>query len=229
MQLIFIHGSGGSDLVWNYQLKHFKDAVAVTLPGRPEGEALKTVPEASQWLKQQVDAHGWKDLVLIGHSYGGGIALQYGLDYPDEVKAIITVGSGGRLRVHPDTLQFMKEMIDKPEDYPASLEESYQKVDAEFAQALRARAIMQGPDAAYYDLVACDQFDVMARLGEIDKPLHAIVGTEDVMTPPKYSEFMCKNMSDAGMTVIEGGTHFVFAEQPDRVNQAIEKFLATIG
>jgi pimeloyl-ACP methyl ester carboxylesterase len=229
MQLVFIHGSGGSALVWKYQTEHFADAVAVTLPGRPEGEPLKTVPEASQWLKQQVDANGWQDLVLIGHSYGGGIALQYALDYPDDVKAIISVGSGGRLRVHPDTLQFMKELIDNPEGYPASLDESYQKVDPAFAAALRERAIAQGPAAAYYDLMACDQFDVMERLAEIKVPLHAIVGTEDVMTPPKYSEFMCKNMTDADMTVIEGGTHFVFAEQPDAVNQAIEAFLARLS
>lgn len=228
MQLVFIHGSGGSELVWKYQTAHFTEAVAVTLPGRPDGEPLKTVPEASNWLKAQVDANGWQDLVLIGHSYGGGIALQYALDHPADVRALIAVGSGGRLRVHPDTLTFMKDLIDNPEGYPASLDESYEKVDAEFAAALRARAIEQGPAAAYYDLMACDQFDVMGRLGEIDKPLHAIVGTEDIMTPPKYSEFMCKNMRHADMTVIEGGTHFVFAEQPDAVNQAIERFLADL-
>ena len=33
------------------------------------------MPEASHWLKQQADANGWQDLVLIGHSYGGGAAL----------------------------------------------------------------------------------------------------------------------------------------------------------
>jgi pimeloyl-ACP methyl ester carboxylesterase len=36
---------------------------------------------------------------------------------------------------------------------------------------------------------------------------------------------MCKIMPQADMTVIEGGTHFVFAEQPDAVNRAIENFL----
>ncbi len=228
MQLIFIHGSGGSALVWKYQLTHFPDAVAVTLPGRPEGEPLKTVPEASRWLKLQADENGWQDLVLVGHSYGGGIALQYALDYPEEVKAIVSVGSGGRLRVHPDTLEFMKELTEDPTGYPASLEESYLEVDPAFAAELRARATAQGPAAAYYDLMACDQFDVMERLGEIKAPLHAIVGSEDVMTPPKYSDFLCRSMADADMTVIDGGTHFVFAEQPDAVNQAIEAFLARL-
>jgi pimeloyl-ACP methyl ester carboxylesterase len=225
MKIIFIHGSGGSGLVWKYQTEHFADSVAVTLPGRPDGEACRTIPEATVWLKELVEREGWQELVLVGHSLGGGIALQYALDYPDDLKALIPIGSGGRLRVHPDTLTFMEQMVAAPEQYPATLAMSYQKVEPGFAEELRARSRLQGPAPALFDLIACDRFDVMDRLGEIRTPTHAIVGTEDVMTPPKYSEFMCRHMPNADMTVIEGGTHFVFAEQPDAVNQAIETFL----
>jgi pimeloyl-ACP methyl ester carboxylesterase len=56
----------------------------------------------------------------------------------------------------------------------------------------------------------------------------AIVGTEDVMTPPKYSQFMQERMESTSIKVIEGGTHFVFAEFPNDVNQAIETFLNTL-
>ena len=229
MQLVFIPGSGGSDLVWKYQTEHFPGSVAVTLPGRPDGEPCRTIPEATRWLKTQVDRARWQKLVLVGHSLGGGIALQYALDYPEDLIGIIPIGSGGRLRVHPDTLTFMAKMVEHPEEYPATLEDSYQQVEPEFAKELRARARAQGPAPAFYDLKACDQFDVMERLGEIGTPTHAIVGTEDVMTPPKYSEFMCNNMPNADMTLIEGGTHFVFAEQPDAVNRAIEAFLARLA
>ena len=229
VKLLFIHGSGGSGLVWKYQLEHFPDAAAVTLPGRPDGEACKTIPEACAWLKHQVDANGWQDLVLVGHSYGGGIALQYALDYPDDVKGLILVGSGGRLRVHPDTLKMMADMVDEPEAYPDTLDDAYQLVDAEFAAQLKAQAAVQGPAAALADLTACDEFDVMSRLGEINIATHAIVGTDDVMTPPKYSEFLVKSMASADMTLIEGGTHFVFAEQPDAVNQAINAFCDSLS
>ena len=47
----------------------------------------------------------------------------------------------------------------------------------------------------------------------------AIVGTEDVMTPPKYSEFLCGTMPSTTMTIIEGGTHFVHGEYADEVNE----------
>ena len=60
-------------------------------------------------------------------------------------------------------------------------------------------------------------------------PVLAIVGTEDVMTPPKYSEFMRDRIEGASMKVIEGGTHFAFAEFPNDVNGAIEAFLNNLN
>ena len=53
------------------------------LPGRPEGECCTTIESATAWLKAYVDEHQLEDLVLIGHSLGTAIALQYALTYPD--------------------------------------------------------------------------------------------------------------------------------------------------
>ena len=40
-----------------------------------------------EWVRGWLWAQGLKgDLVLIGYTLGASIALQYGLDYPDEVK-----------------------------------------------------------------------------------------------------------------------------------------------
>ncbi len=228
-KLVFVHGSGGTGLVWKFQTDHFTDSVAVTLPGRPDGKQLETIKEATNWLKALVDQEGWRDIVLIGHSLGGGIALQYALDYPDDLKSIISVGSGARLRVHPDTLAEMEGMLDNPDEFAATMIERYQKVEPSFAAELRAKGAETGPAPFYYDLLACDKFDVIGRLGEIQTPTHCIVGTEDVMTPPKYSEFLCDRITNASMTVVDGGTHFVFAEYPAQVNQAITKFLDNLA
>jgi pimeloyl-ACP methyl ester carboxylesterase len=48
------------------------------------------------------------------------------------------------------------------------------------------------------------------------------------MTPPKYSHYLVDNMKTARAVIIEGGTHFVFAEKPEQVNQAISDFLKTL-
>ncbi|MFT6286749.1 MAG: pimeloyl-ACP methyl ester carboxylesterase [Alcanivorax sp.] len=228
MQLVFIHGSGGTGKVWKYQTQYFPGAIAVDLPGHPEGDLLESVQSMAAWLKQYVDDAGLSELVLIGHSIGGGIALQYALDCPEDVHAIISIGSGGRLRVHPDTIISMEQALAKPESIEPFVKSFWQRVEPEFAAELIADGLALGPAAFLQDFKACDEFDVMESLGEIDQPMLAIVGSDDVMTPQKYAEFMVQKMPDALLEVIHDGTHAVFAEKPKEVNSAIERFLATL-
>ncbi len=226
MSLVFIHGSGGTGHVWKYQMSHFSDALAVTLPGHPDGEPCANMSEAAAWVREHCHDRVSGDLILVGHSLGGGIALQYALDYPEELKAMVLVGSGARLRVHPDTLQQLSEMVADDSGYEATFAESWLKVPPEFRAELKANALTMGPAAPLNDMRICDAFDVIGRLGEIRTPTLAIVGTEDIMTPPKYSEFLRDRIDGAEMVVIDGGTHFVFGEYPDKVNAAIETFVA---
>ena len=110
MKLLFIHGSGGCKESWQYQTKHFKGSEAIDLPGHPVGEPCTTIDDYVEWLHGYINEKGYADLVIAGHSLGGGIALLYGLKYPESLKGLITVGSGARLRVHPmflDGLQYL--------------------------------------------------------------------------------------------------------------------------
>ena len=229
MKLVFLHGSGGTGRVWRYQTERFPESIAVTLPGHPDGALCETIGEAARWLRSALrDEGGSEALVLAGHSLGGAIALQYALDHPDEVTGIILIGSGARLRVHPATLKALERSLDEPESFSKMMADSYQKVEPSFAAELRDLAAKLGPAPFLNDLRACDRFDVIDRLGAIGVPTLAIVGSEDVMTPPKYSTFLEERMPDASVQVIDGGTHFVFAESPDQVNWAIADFMASL-
>jgi pimeloyl-ACP methyl ester carboxylesterase len=229
MKLVFVHGSGGTGRVWKYQTEHFSGSLAVTLPGHPDGVPCTTIAEATAWIHAELGGvNGAEPLVLVGHSLGGAIALQYALDHPDAPAAIVLVGSGARLRVHPATLEALEKMLDRPESFPQMMAESYRKMDPDFAAELGELSVALGPTPFLNDLRACDEFDVIERLGEITVPTLAIVGTDDVMTPPKYSTFLEERMPRASVRIIEGGTHFVFAEHPDAVNRAIADFVAPL-
>lgn len=112
MKLIFIHGSGGCKESWQFQIDHFKNSEAINLPGHPDGELCSTIAEYAAWLHIYIQDKGYQDVVLVGHSLGGGIALQYALDYPEKLAGIITVGSGGRLRVSPLILGNLENAIE---------------------------------------------------------------------------------------------------------------------
>jgi pimeloyl-ACP methyl ester carboxylesterase len=227
MQLIFIHGSGGSKESWLYQTQYFKGSVALDLPGHPLGELIDSIDGYVEWLYKTVQDAGYRQVVLVGHSLGGGIALLYALKYPQDLAGIITVGSGGRLRVHPAVLEALEKAIKDPvSENP--LKAAYDLIDPELASVLKRRLAENGPAAALNDMRACDQFDIMDQIAQINVPALALCGDQDVMTPPKYSQYLAGHLPNAKIAIVEGGTHMVFAEKPQEVNQAIESFLQTL-
>jgi pimeloyl-ACP methyl ester carboxylesterase len=228
MQLIFIHCSGGCRESWRYQTEYFKGSEAINLPGHPEGDLRPTIEEYAAWLHAHIHEKDYRDIVLVGHSMGGGIALQYALDYPGELTGLITLGSGARLRVHPKFLTALEKAVANPSGWKGEPAATYQRVEPSLAKEIIRRGIENTPAAFLNDMRACDRFDVMDRLADISSPFLAIVGDQDIMTPPKYSYYMVDKIPNARAVTIPDGTHLVFAEKPDQVNRAIDEFLLVL-
>ncbi len=229
MKLIFIHGSGGSGEDWHYQTKYFQDSVAVDLPGHPEGEPCTSVDDYVEWLRGYIKERRFDDVVLAGHSLGGGIVLLYGLKYPDDLKALILVGSGARLRVHPDYLADCERgSADKASWIKNFIEPLFTLVLPEVREALIQKMVAIGPAVQHNDMLCCDRFDIMDKVHQIKLPTLALCGSQDVMTPVKYTQYLAAKIEGARQAIIEEGTHMVMAEKPEEVNRAIEEFLKSL-
>jgi pimeloyl-ACP methyl ester carboxylesterase len=225
MKLIFLHGSGGCRESWHHQVRFFADSEAVDLPGHPEGEPRTSIGGYVKWLRGYIRERNYGDVVLVGHSLGGAIAFLYALEHPDDLRGIVSVGSGARLRVNPMFLQGLEKALENPALFLEFHRANMERVEPELAEILTRRAVENGPAVTLNDLRACDAFDIMDRLGEISVPVLALCGSDDVMTPPKYSHFLAERIPGTRAVVIPGGTHMVFAEKPEEVNSAIEEFV----
>ena len=109
-QLVFIHGpgAGGCAEAFRYQLDHFRGSIAPTLPGHLAGEPCASVERYTEWVRGWLWAQGHqRGLVLVGFTLGSCIALQYALDYPEEVRGLVlmTVSMRSKRRA-PDTFHF---------------------------------------------------------------------------------------------------------------------------
>ena len=101
-QLVFIHGpgAGGCADAYYYQRRHFPGSVAPNLPGHLEGAPCPDVARYTEWVRGWLWAQGLNnDLVLVGYTLGASIALQYGLDYPDEVRGLVIMTVAARPKV----------------------------------------------------------------------------------------------------------------------------------
>jgi pimeloyl-ACP methyl ester carboxylesterase len=103
-QMVFIHGpgAGGCAESFVHQLEHYPGSLAPTLPGHLEGKACASVERYTEWLRGWLWSKGKRqDLVLVGFTLGACIALEYGLDYPDEVKALVLMTVAMRPKERP--------------------------------------------------------------------------------------------------------------------------------
>ena len=230
MKLIFIHGSGGCRDIWRYQTEYFPGSHAVDLPGHPHDQALESVEECVDWLREYIRAEGYEDIVLIGHSFGGAIALMYALRYPQELQGIIIIGSGARLRVHPVFLAPCEEAIKgSPQKWYELVEEMYRLTPQDYKREMVEKQKTIGPAVMLNDFLCCDKFDVMDRVHGIKVPTLIICGESDVMTPVKFANYLRDKIADSRVMVVPQSGHFVFAEKPEAVNEAIEDFLKGIS
>ena len=226
MNLIFIHGAGNTGLVWHYQTECFTDAQAIDLPGHPHGKLCTSIDQYSEWLHQYIYRQGYSKPVIAGHSMGGAIAQTYALTYPQDVKALILIDTGARLRVRQDFLEQLGTGIDSPSDWLENIvEPAYSHVDPKIRKQVIDGVISVGPAMALNDFRCCDKFDVMDKVSQITLPTLVICGSDDDMTPVKYAQYLANKISGSKLLIVEGGTHHCFLEKPKEVNNAVQDFL----
>ena len=231
--LIFIHGSGGSNALWNGQvdaLAERANTVALDLPGR----GLSRGPGRERGLRHMADyAKVVADFaraidaprpIPCGLSLGGGIVLQLVLDDPGRWAGAVLIGTGARLRVMPAVLEGVER------DYAAHLANlalaASPQTDPETLKPLMTAHAQCPAEVALGDFIACDRFDVMDRLGEIEIPVLIVSGEDDKLTPPKYADYLERNISNTRRVHLLDAGHLAPAEKPAEVNAAILEFLA---
>jgi len=226
-RLFWIHGSGYTQDSFRAQVEAFPKSEALSLPGHPEGEPLTSVADMARWLARHVRESGNGKAVVGGNSLGGAIVLEWALQHPEQAAGLILIGTGARLRVSPAIF----ESIDN--SWPACIEQLVDfavssNASAELRQHAREWHERVGQRATRLDYAACDEFDVMERLGQICVPTLIVVGSEDKLTPAKFSRFLHERIQGSELLEVPGAGHIVMAERPDVVNPAIGTFLEKI-
>jgi len=235
-QLVFLHGpgAGGCADAYHYQRQHFPGSVAPTLPGHLEGTRCPDVARYTDWVRGWLWAQGLnKDLVLVGYTLGGSIALQYGLDYPDEVKGLVvmTVSAGPKTRA-PGTYEMRLRAAEDPKVYDdewiAYQRHAMKFVEPELCEKLIERHRQVGPMSQYHDLKTIDAFDVRDRIATLKPKLLLLRGADDPGNPPEYEKDIHAAVPGSRYVRLTGAGHFPPTEKPKEVNALIEEFVADL-
>jgi len=180
--------------------------------------------------------------ILMGCSMGGGLAIDFALEHPSRVRALITVGSSpsGLDLAVAESPKFQladKAWQDGDVDLTAELETQIwfdgdgrdsTKVDPEMRmlalemdrQALRHEARKLGKRLPNSSTPAFD------RLGRLEAPSLIIVGAQDQPYARAAADYMASHMPHSRMVVIEDAAHLTNMDHPEVFRSVVEEFLA---
>ena len=234
-QLVFLHGPGAGACAdaYFYQSKHFRGSVAPTLPGHLEGTRCADVKGYTEWVRGWLWAQGLnKDLVLVGYTLGASIALQFGLDYPDEVKGLVVMTVAMRPKTRPaGTYEMRVRAAQDPKAYEEWLafnRHAMFLVEPGLRERLLERHRQIGPLSQLEDLKTIDAFDVRDRIATLKPKLLLLRGLQDPGKPPEYEKDIHEAVPGSKYIKLPDAGHFPPTEIPDKVNALIADFVAAI-
>jgi pimeloyl-ACP methyl ester carboxylesterase len=225
--LIFLHGAGSVADVFAAQTRAFDSSIALALPGHGVPGQGETIEEFANYVQGVCDEREWHDIVLVGSSMGGAIALELAIRGDARIRGVALIGSGAKLRVSPAIFEAIRT------DFEAASRMLAQSFYAEPTPPLIEKAVgdmrLVGAQQTERDFRACNAFDVTGNLDRIQVPLVSLTGEHDVMVPPKFGAFVADRVPGASARILPGAGHLAMVERPADTNDALSAFVTQIG
>jgi proline iminopeptidase len=257
--LVLMHGGPGTD--HNTMLSFRPCADRFTLVfydhrcnGRSEGADVSSMT----WENLTADAEalrqalGFDKWAVLGHSFGGMVALEYALRYPQSLSHLLLLDSCGdtwwvrqnapeilaKRGFRPATVETARRFYTgqiEPEDYLLSSLRLARAFYHRLSLLVLARDMALGlrvksqPEAFLFAARhLLKGWNIMDRLGEIKVPTLVLAGRDDFQFPPEYQAILADRLPNAQLELIERAGHNAPTERSTEVIQAVRDFMATV-
>jgi proline iminopeptidase len=207
--------------------------------GRPSKETMTHAQFAAD--ADALTAHlGFNKVAVMGHSYGGFIALEFALRYPDRVSHLILLDTAPAFTYHEEIMAnalrkgATEEMMTiLPTDF-ASDEEMRQNLpniwplyfktfDVDIAQRLVKNSIITASGGAVEGEL--EAYNMVPRLGEIQAPTLILVGHDDFICPPSQAHILHEGISHSELVIFENSGHLPYVEESEAFFKTVKEWL----
>lgn len=253
--LLFVHGLSSNLDSWK---KNFEDlatdyrCIAIDLPGYGKSSRSKTnyrLAEYADILNALAEKMELENVILVGHSMGGQIAMHSVLKYPEAYEKLILIAPAGIETFTEQEATVMKTAYTPAMVVNASDEQVLANYKMNFhsfpedAQAMvddRIKMKSAEDFPAYAETVvnnihAMLEEPVIHEIKNIEIPVLMIFGKNDMLIPNKYFhpsesiesliETSEEKFQDLEVKIIDEAGHFVNFEKAEKVNEEIRDFL----
>jgi 3-oxoadipate enol-lactonase len=171
---------------------------------------------------------------VAGFAFGGMVTQALAVKYPQDVRALV-ISSCTSAQTPESAKAVAARGTDAKRDGIASL------LDVTMQRWLNDEFRLRGGDAAARErLLSTDvrgwadawhamaTIDTAPRLNEIKVPTLCLVGEFDKSTPPPIMQAIADRIPGSRYTIMPGGPHMLFIEQPDETARVVGGFLKEV-
>lgn len=255
---------GGPGLPHGYLTSHdaladtrrvvYYDQLGCGRSDQPDDPSLWTVERFVLEVQAVRDGLGLDEVHLLGHSWGGSLALACALDAPRGIRSVtVSSGPASWSRFGDDMLKLkhalpseILEEMQHHEQHGWQACPEYQAAMMAFHQRHLCRLprwpepfheAMANASGAVYAAMrgthgwrptgALEEWDVMDRLEDIEVPVMLLAGRYDMCTPEHIAD-MAARLPDARAAILENSSHLAFFEEPDQYLLSVSEFLEEV-
>ena len=256
--LLLMHGGPGADHWSLLPFRRCADRLTLVFydhrcNGRSQGPPVSSMT----WENLTADADalrqrlGFDRWAVLGHSFGGHVALEYALRYPDSLSHLVLLDTGGdswwsqenaaeilaKRGYGPRTVKLVRRFFNgqiAPNEMFPSLMRFGSAYYHRHSHVVLARQLVHGewrakmrPEALIFaGRELLKGWTVMDRLGEIKVPTLVLAGRDDFLFPPEHQAALAARIPNARLQIIERAGHNAHDERPTEVLAAITDFIA---
>lgn len=229
--LLLLHGLFGALSNWEDVVNQFSKNNRVVIPMLPIYEM--PIREAGleglrKYVEQFVAFKKLDNMVLMGNSLGGHIALIYALKNPDQVKKIILTGSSGLFEdsmggSYPKrgNYEYIKERVAytfyDPSVAKKELIDEIFETTNNIPKCLRIVAIAK----------SAQRNNMADEIPNITAPTLLIWGLNDTITPPMVAHEFNRLIPNSTLKFLDKCSHVPMMEHPEKFNALVKDFLVT--
>jgi pimeloyl-ACP methyl ester carboxylesterase len=230
--VVFLHSAAGDGTHFAAQLAHLRPgrrALALDLRGHGRSPAAPTlgVEEAAADVLAALDARGVERCVLVGHSWGGAVAVAAGGARPDRVAGMLLLdpAADGRRIPEAEARGLLRSL---ETDYDAVVAAYWASLLAGARPAVRERLMAEigrAPRAVVRGtLASLLAFDPVAALSRFRGPRRTVI-TRLNDRPDAYHALL----PELPVTRVAGTGHWLQLDAPEEVSRILDGFLAEVG
>jgi proline-specific peptidase len=256
--MVLMHGGPGSDHITMSPFQACADRFTLIFydhrcNGRSEGAELSSMT----WDNLTADAEalrqalGFDQWAVLGHSFGGMVALEYALRYPQSLSHLLLLDTCGdtwwvrqnapeilaKRGFRPATVETARRFYTgqlEPDEYLASMLKLARAFYYRLSPLVLARDMAMGlriksqPNAFIFaGRHLLKGWTVMDRLGEIQVPTLVLAGRDDFQFPPEHQAELSAGIPNARLEIIERAGHNAPTERSAEVIEAVRNFMSS--